>query len=198
MRLEDGAEAARNTRAAATFVPLCVQAPSPAAGAQMRLSSDLHPRLNQRLLGCGHQDDRSEVEPRKEASSGGIPAAGAGAGNVLKTAAILPAVQDDLAGRRTCCPRGVIQRTITAPWPRPLLLRVLLLVRHSASVPQPICARPQRGLNVNKESWPSRGGRPRMAACGGKETMRLRGTVQILTCTPCRCSERAAVTTARD
>ena len=31
----------------------------------------------------------------------------------LKTAAILPAVQDDLAGRRTCCPRGVIQRTIT-------------------------------------------------------------------------------------
>ena len=63
VRLDDGAEAARNTRAAATFVPLCVQAPSPAAGAQTRLSSDLHPRLNQRLLGCGHQDDRSEVEP---------------------------------------------------------------------------------------------------------------------------------------
>ena len=113
VRLDDGAEAARNMRVAAAFAPPCVQAPPPAAGAQTRLSSDLHPRLNQRLLGCGHQDDRSEVEPRKEASSGGIPAAGAGAGNVLKTAAILPAVQDDLAGRRTCCPRGVIQRTIT-------------------------------------------------------------------------------------
>ena len=108
VRLEDGAEAARNTRTAAAFAPPCVQAPSPAAGAQTRLSSDLHRLKTRGYLAVGIKMTAPKWSRGRRQAAEAYPRQAQEPAMFLKTAAILSAVQDDLAGRRrTCCPKGV-------------------------------------------------------------------------------------------